>query len=157
MKVHRILSGMVVAGALSIGAHAQTAKPTLDYSSAATIRDTCLKWASEHDLKVAIAVMDTHGMLVTFAHMDGVKPVIGEVAQWKARASSQYGRSTEALAALNPPANMPGVATIRGGVPIYTRDGLLLGGVGTSGAKSEEDATCGTAGVEAAGLTTAAP
>jgi glc operon protein GlcG len=157
MKIHRILAGVAIAGALSTAAYAQTAKPTLDYSSAVTIRETCLKWASEQDLKVAIAVMDTHGMLVTYAHMDGVKPAIGEVAQWKATSSSKYGRSTEAFAALTPPANMPDVATLRGGVPIYTKDGVLLGGVGTSGAKSEEDAACGTAGIEAAGLTTAAP
>lgn len=157
MKVSGILAAVAFAGALSTGSYAQTAKPTLDYSSAATIRETCLKWASDHDLKVAIAVMDTHGMLVTYAHMDGVKPVIGEVAQWKAVSSSKYGRSTEAFAAQTPPADMPYIATLRGGVPIYTKDGILLGGVGTSGAKSEDDAACGTAGVEAAGLTTVAP
>ena len=96
-------------------------------------------------------------MLVTYAHMDGVKPGVGEVAQWKAKSSSKYGRSTGAFASLSPPVNMPNVATIRGGVPIYTKNGVLLGGVGISGAKSEDDAACGTAGVEAAGLTTAAP
>jgi len=157
MKLHGILLSVAIAGALSTGAYAQTAKPTLDYSSAETIRETCVKWASDRDLKIAIAIKDVHGMLVTYAHMDGVKPVIGEVAQWKAMSSSKYGRSTESFATLNPPVNMPGIATLRGGVPIYTKNGILLGGVGTSGASSEEDAACGTAGVDAAGLTTAAP
>ena len=40
---------------------AQTPRPMLDYASAATIRDTCLAWAAERRLTVAVAVFDESG------------------------------------------------------------------------------------------------
>ncbi|MBA16877.1 MAG: hypothetical protein CMN73_11065 [Sphingomonas sp.] len=138
-------------------ASAQTARPALDYASAATIRDTCIAWAQEHGRKMAVAVMDSHGMLITYAHMDGVSYGAGDIAKWKATAASRFGRSTQDLGALNPPPGMPNVATMTGGVPIYTSDGFALGGVGASGGRPEEDAACGTAGIEAAGLIAARP
>ena len=148
-----IAAGVALAGP----AAAQSLRPSLDYASAATIRDTCIAWAGERDLKITLFVMDAHGRPITSAHMDGVSTAAGEIARWKAESSSKSGRATAALAAMKPPANMPTVAAIGGGVPIYTTDGILLGGVGASGAKSEEDAACGTAGVEAAGLSASRP
>jgi len=44
-----------------------------------------------------------------------------------------------------------------GGVPIYSADGILLGGVGVSGGKPADDAACAAAGIEAAGLKIAKP
>ncbi|MND09203.1 hypothetical protein D3C83_323520 [compost metagenome] len=46
----------------------------------------------------------------------------------------------------------PGLATWEGGLPIFSADGVALGGVGVSGADSAEDAACGKAGIVAAGL-----
>lgn len=148
-----VAPGAVVPGV----ATAQTLRPMLDYASAATIRDTCLAWAAERKLRAAIAVRDARGMLVAYAHQDGVSTAAGEAAQWKADSAARFGAATADLAKLNPPANMPAVATIRGGVPIYTKDGILLGGVGVSGMKSEDDAACGSAGVARAGLVAARP
>lgn len=138
-------------------APAQSARPVLDYASAAKIRDTCVAWATARGMKVAIYVLEPHGMLVTSAHMDGVSAGVGEIAQWKAMSAAKFGRATADTATLNPPANTPSVATIMGGVPIYSSDGVLLGGVGTSGGKPADDAACGTAGIEAAGLKAARP
>lgn len=142
---------------LAAPAGAQTARPTLDYASAATIRDTCVGWAGQRGLKVAVVVLEPHGMAVTLAHMDGVSVAGGEIAQWKAVSAAKFGRATGEMAAMNPPASMPAVATLTGGVPIYTPDGVLLGGVGVSGAKPADDAACATAGIEAAGLKPARP
>ncbi|MDT8760188.1 heme-binding protein [Sphingomonas psychrotolerans] len=136
---------------------AQTLRPGLDYRSAAKIRDTCLQWAGARKLRVAIIVLEPHAMPVTLAHMDGVSVAGGEIAQWKAVSAAKFGRTTADTAALNPPANMPNVATLQGGVPIYSPDGTLLGGVGVSGGKPAEDAACATAGIEAAGLRTSKP
>jgi glc operon protein GlcG len=149
----------LTAGALLLAtsAAAQTARPTLDYASAATIRDTCLAWAKDHKLKVAIAVMDSRGMLVAYAHMDGVTMAGGEIAQWKANSAAKFGRATGDFAKATLAPGIPNVAAMAGGVPIYTKDGVALGGVGTSGGKPDEDAACGTAGVEAAGLVAAKP
>lgn len=148
---------LVAAALLGMPAAAQTPRPALDYASAARIRDTCLDFARAHHLRVAVVVLDNHAMPVTLAHMDGVSVGVGEIALWKATSAAKYGRATADTAALNPPANMPSVATIMGGVPIYSADGTLLGGVGTSGGKPADDAACGTAGIEAAGLRAAKP
>jgi uncharacterized protein GlcG (DUF336 family) len=136
---------------------AQTARPRLDYANAATIRETCLHWAAERKLRVAIVVLEPHGMPVTLAHMDDVSVAGGEIARWKAVSAAKFGRATADMATLNPPAGMPNVATLAGGIPIYAADGVLLGGVGVSGGKPADDAACATAGVEAAGLKAARP
>lgn len=148
-----LTAACALAGAVgSTPAFAQSMRPSLDYTSAATIRETCLAWAGERRRAVAIAIYDARGMLVAYAHQDGVSTAVGEVARWKGESSAKFGRATADLAPLDPPANMPAVATVRGGVPIYTPEGTLLGGVGVSGMRSEDDAACGTAGIEAAGL-----
>lgn len=138
-------------------ATAQTARPALDYASAATIRDTCLAWAKEHGQKIAIVVLDPRAMPVTLAHMDGVSTAGGEIAQWKAVSAAKFGRPTAEFVAMTVPSGMPSVAAIAGGVPIYTADGVLLGGAGVSGAKPAEDVACAAAGIEAAGLKPARP
>jgi uncharacterized protein GlcG (DUF336 family) len=150
-----LLAFALLAAALPAGA--QTARPSLDYASAATIRDTCVQWAGAKQLRVAIVVLEPHGMPVTLAHMDGVSAAGGEIAQWKAVSAAKFGRATADMAALNPPASMPNVATMQGGVPVYTADGVLLGGVGVSGGKPADDAACATAGIEAAGLKAVKP
>lgn len=138
-------------------AAAQTARPALDYASAATIRDTCVAWAKRRNLHVAVVVLERHGLPVTLAHMDGASTAAGEIAQWKAVSAAKFGRATAEMTAMNPPANMPNVAPLQGGVPIYTAAGALLGGVGVSGAKPADDAACAAAGIEAAGLQPARP
>ena len=153
--IHRL--ALAAALLMTAPSAAQTVRPALDYTSAATIRDTCVNWAKTRNLRIAIVVLEPHGMPVTIAHMDGVSMGGGEIAQWKAVSAAKFGRATSDTAALNPPANTPSVATIMGGVPVYSADGVLLGGVGVSGGKPADDAACATAGIEAAGLKSAKP
>ena len=133
---------------------AQTPRPMLDYASAATIRDTCLAWAAERRLTVAVAVFDESGKLLAFAHMDGAASAVGDFAQWKGRAAAtvHVAAATTAEWGRGP----PGLATWEGGLPIFSAAGVALGGVGVSGAESAEDVACGRAGIAAAGLREAA-
>ena len=136
--------------ALPAPAAAQTARPMLDYASAATIRDTCIAWATQRNLKVAIAVYDERGTLLTLALMDGAASAVSEFAQWKGRsAATIHVASAETAKWGDGP---PGLATWEGGTAIFSADGAPLGGVGVSGADSAEDAACGQAGIAAAGL-----
>ena len=129
---------------------AQTPRPMLDYASAATIRDTCLAWAGEHDLAIAVAVFDESGRLLAFAQMDGAPSAVSDFAQWKGRsAATIHVASAETAKWGDGP---PGLATWEGGTAIFSADGAPLGGVGVSGADSAEDAACGQAGIAAAGL-----
>jgi uncharacterized protein GlcG (DUF336 family) len=136
--------------ALAMPASAQTARPMLQYSTAATIRDGCIAWAAERKLAVAIAVFDESGTLLAFAHMDGASSAVGGFAQWKGKSAATVHVASKETANWG---NVPdGVATWEGGTPIFSTGGVALGGVGVSGAQSAEDSACGEAGIAAAGL-----
>lgn len=146
-----LIGAAALAGAPSA---AQTPQPTLDYSNARTMVETCIAWAEERDLAVAIAVFAESGKLLAFAHMDGAATAVGEFAQWKGRsAATVHFASSETANWGNGP---PSVATWEGGLPIFTADGIALGGVGVSGAESVDDTACARAGIASAGLRDAA-
>lgn len=128
----------------------QTLRPMLDYASAAAVRDGCLAWAGERGMTIAVAVFDESGKLLAFAHMDGASSAVGEIAQWKGRSAATIHFPTSETANWG---NGPdGVATWEGGIPIFSTEGVALGGVGVSGAESADDVACGKAGIAAAGL-----
>lgn len=82
------LTMLAAALALATPGTAQTARPMLDYASAAAIRDGCVAWAQERDLSVAVAVFDERGTLMAFALMDGAPSAVGNYAQWKGRSAA---------------------------------------------------------------------
>ncbi len=137
-------------------AQAQTARPTLDAAAATAIIAACEAWAVDHDLQLTIAVFDQGANLQALLRMDGAILASLEIAQWKGTTAASLGRTTGELgeAAIDRPAiyHVPNLATLRGGVPILTGDGVLVGGVGASGASSADDEACAMAGIEAAGL-----
>jgi len=47
-------------------------------------------------------------------------------------------------------AQVPGVTAFAGGLPIMTADKVQIGGIGISGATSDQDETCAQAGIDAA-------
>lgn len=138
-------------------ATAQTARPGLDAASAGAIVDACQAWAVEHDVRLTIAVFDQGANLQALQRMDGAILASLDIAQWKGRTAANLGRTTRELgeAAIDRPAiySVPDLATLQGGVPILTAEGVLIGGVGASGASSAVDEACAMAGIEAAGLT----
>ena len=146
------LLSLLAATLLAAPAGAQTARPMLDYASAAKVRDGCIAWASERKLQVAVAVFNEEGRLLAYGHMDGAASMVGEIAQWKGRSSATiHAASAETAKWGNGP---PMLATWQGGTPIFSTAGVALGGVGVSGASGAEDAACGEAGIAAAGLRT---
>lgn len=134
----------------AVSAQAQTPRPELDYASAARVRDSCIAWAAERKLEVSVAVFDRHGNLIAAGHMDGAPAAVGEIAQWKGRSAARMQVATAATAKWG--GSAPDIANWQGGLPFATREGAPLGGVGVSGASSDEDEACGRAGIAAAGL-----
>ena len=147
-------TGLIFAAALAFGTvsslSAQSQRTQLDYETAALIRDGCLDWASERGFELSIAIFNDAGVLVTSAHMDGTATAIGEVAQWKGKSAATYRFPSATTAQWGGPG--PGMANWGGGVPFVAQDGTPLGGIGVSGAQTEDDIACGLAGIEAAGL-----
>ena len=146
----RAMAILLAMFALPAAATAQTPRPMLDYASAATIRDTCLAWAAERKLTVAVAVFDESGKLLAFAHMDGAASAVGDVAHWKGRSAATIHVASAVTAEWG--RGPPGLATWEGGLPVFSAEGVALGGVGVSGAQSAEDVACAKAGIAAAGL-----
>lgn len=136
--------------------YAQTARADLDYATAAAVRDGCLALAQTEGWNMAISVHDSAGDLVTFAAMDDAIPAVSEVAQWKGHASATFRFATATMRDWNAP-NVPNIATVGGGVPLFTDEGEPVGGVGASGASEEQDVECAVAGAAAAGLRISRP
>ena len=145
-----LLAALAVAG-MSGGAAAQEMRPQLTLDNASTIRDACLAFADERDMVIAVAVYDDAGRLMTFAAMDGLATAIADVAMWKGKSAATYRFTSEETA--NWGGAAPGLAVWGGGVPFAMADETPLGGVGVSGADTQDDIDCAEAGIAAAGLT----
>lgn len=135
---------------------AQESRAVLQSATADAIRDHCLARAAGTGVPIAVAVFDHGGDLVSFGRHDGATPATGAVAQWKGRSAAVYLNPSAVTGTWNVP-SAPMIATVGGGVPLFTRDGTGIGGVGVSGAAPEFDAECGTLAAEAAGLVVAPP
>ncbi|QIK78205.1 heme-binding protein [Sphingomonas piscis] len=140
----------------SAPASAQTLRPVLSYGTAAKMRDACLAFAAERKMNVSIAVHDEAGRLLAFAKMDDASTAVSDIAMLKSRSAATYRYAGTETAKWNAP-TLPGIASFGGGVPAFAADGKALGGIGVSGAKTEDDIACAEAGVRAVGLRTTRP
>jgi glc operon protein GlcG len=100
---------------------------------------------------MTIAVVDDGGHPLALKRMDGAAPVSAYIAIEKARTSALGRRESQQyedminggrVAFLSAPLS----ATLGGGVPIIV-DGEVVGAVGVSGAKPDEDARVARAGI----------
>lgn len=152
VKQPALKMGVMLCGLMLVStATAQSMRPRLDYASAAKMRDGCIAFAEKQGFKLAIAIFDDSGRLVSFAQMDGASTAVGELAQWKGRSAASYRFATSETAKWNGP-TAPLISTFEGGIPFFAKDGTPLGGIGVSGAESNDDVLCGQAGIAAAGL-----
>jgi uncharacterized protein GlcG (DUF336 family) len=126
---------------------------TLDMAK--KIADYAEKKAIEHQVKIAIAIMDAHGNLKHYLRMDGNNFVSVRLSQLKAMTSASMPISTKALAERNknmdngPYLSVPGIVLLEGGLPIITKDGQHIGSIGVSGANPELDGICAQSGLDA--------
>jgi glc operon protein GlcG len=125
-------------------------KSVLTVVEANRILDAARAEADKNQWAVAIAVVDDGGHPLALLRLDGCAPIGAYIAMEKARTSAlgrreskQYedminGGRTAFLSA-------PLVATLEGGVPVVV-DGQVIGAVGVSGVKADQDAQVAKAG-----------
>jgi glc operon protein GlcG len=125
-------------------------KSVLTVVEANRILDAARAEADKNQWAVAIAVVDDGGHPLALLRLDGCAPIGAYIAMEKARTSAlgrreskQYedminGGRTAFLSA-------PLVATLEGGVPVIV-DGQVIGAVGVSGVKADQDAQVAKAG-----------
>jgi uncharacterized protein GlcG (DUF336 family) len=116
--------------------------------SAAEAEATKQKWP------VAITIVDGSGLLVAFARMDNTQLGSIEVSLEKARCAALFRRPTKvfedglAMGGANLRAlKAPGIIPIEGGLPIIV-DGKIVGAIGVSGVKANEDGQVAQAAID---------
>ncbi|HEY0830592.1 MAG TPA: heme-binding protein [Candidatus Dormibacteraeota bacterium] len=107
-------------------------------------------------IRVTVAVVDEGGLLIALGRMDGAPPLSPQVAEAKAVGAAMLYRDGAGLADLaKERPGFFGVADRLVRVPIVPglgsvlikRDGNVLGAVGVSGGKPEQDLECAEAGI----------
>jgi len=112
--------------------------------------------ARSSGLAVTVAVVDEGGLLQALARMDGAPPLSAQIAEAKAVGAAVWHRDGDQLAAVHESrAGFFGSVSTLARLPIIPADGsvvlrdgeAVLGAVGVSGAKPEEDRGCADAGI----------
>ena len=115
--------------------------------------------AREMDLKMNIAVVDAGGNLKAFARMDGAWLGSVDIAVKKAKTARYFDMPTGDLGEMSQPGrplymieiSNDGLISFPGGVPLKDSRGNVIGAVGVSGSKVDDDHEVATAGAEAVG------
>lgn len=117
----------------------------LDFNQAIAIQSTALKLAQVGGHEIAVAVVDCHGELLSFAKMDGAAFHAAKLARNKAYTSARDRQATSSLAAWAKETGKdlgywtdPKFTGIAGGVPIVV-EGNVIGAIGISGLAEFDD------------------
>jgi glc operon protein GlcG len=102
---------------------------------------------------VAVGVVDPGGVLVYFERMDGTQMGSSDIAIGKARTAVAFKRSTRLFEAgivegRLQNLGLPGALPVEGGIPLIEK-GRIVGAIGVSGARPEQDGVCVKAGIDA--------
>ena len=148
---------LVAAGLLSTAAWSQAPQ----YGSNITLEQAKKAMAAaeaearKNSWPVAIAITDTAGLLVMYQRLDNTQTGSVQIAIDKATSSAMYRRPTkvfqdelhrgqDGLRVLT----FPKASHADGGVPIVA-DGKIIGGIGASGVRGDQDAQVAKAGADA--------
>ncbi|WP_262405490.1 GlcG/HbpS family heme-binding protein [Pseudomonas fluorescens] len=110
--------------------------------------------AQEKGYSIVVSIVDKHGNLKHFHRMDNTSVGSIEVSRLKASTSAKFPVSTKVLAERsaglpsNPYAAVPGFLLLEGGLPIMSKGGVHMGGIGISGATPELDAAFAQAAID---------
>lgn len=133
----------------------------LTLAEADKLIDSAHTRARELGIRIAVAVVDEGGLLISLRRMDGAFPLSSQLCEAKAVGAAVWHRDGASLAELQ--AQRPEffaqvdrfvrrpLLPAQGSL-LIRREGAVLGAVGISGAASEVDADCAHAGLRALGL-----
>jgi glc operon protein GlcG len=153
-----VASAVVLCGAAAM---AMESKPTLTLALAKKMAAGCEAKAAQEKWAMNIAVVDDGTNLVFFQHMDGAFKGSVYISQHKAMTSANFPFPTRMLGEIafgkdGKPgmvpgiADVPGIITFAGGLPIMTGSKAHIGGIGVSGGTADQDEECAKAGLDAA-------
>lgn len=132
-------------------------KSFLELADIKAIAAACEGEALKNKWAVTVAIVDDGGHLLWLQRLDGAPPISAHIAPAKANTAAVGRRESKVyedvinggrVSFLSAP-DLKGL--LEGGVPIV-KDGDVIGAVGVSGVKSNEDAQIARAGIAALGL-----
>ena len=129
--------------------------PSIAIEPAKKAAAAALEVARANAWPMAVAIVDTAGLLVYFEKMNDTQLGSVTVAQTKARSAALFKRPTkafqEALAGGGDGLRvlaLEGAVPVEGGIPLVA-GGKIIGAIGLSGGTSAQDGQCAQAGVDA--------
>jgi glc operon protein GlcG len=128
-------------------------KPVLTVAETTKILDAARAEAEKNKWAVTIAVADDGGHLLSLLRLDGCAPVGAYIAPEKARTAALGRRESKVYEDMinggrTAFLSAPLAGTLEGGVPVIV-DGQVIGAVGVSGVKADQDAQVAKAGAAA--------
>ncbi len=160
MMTRSIASFFAVLALLFLSGTAQAQAPVPQYGTNVTHEQArkaiaaAVVEARKQNLPMAIAVVDTAGLLVAFERMDSTQYGSVAVSQDKASSAALYRRPTkvfqDVLAAGGAGLRvltLRGANAVEGGVPLMA-DGKIIGAIGVSGGSAEQDGVVAKAGID---------
>ena len=129
----------------------------MNQEKATAVMKAALKKSETLDVKMNIAIVDAGGNLVSFMRMDGAWLGSVDIAMKKAKTAAFFDMPSSNLGQLSQPGGSlygiehsnGGLITFPGGVPIHTKDKVLIGAIGVSGSTVENDFEVADAGRKA--------
>jgi glc operon protein GlcG len=131
-------------------------KPVLTDEDVKSMAAAAEAHAKEHNWNVTIAIVDDGGHLLHLHRLEGAGASTAEMATGKARTAVLGRRETKVYEDTIKQGrtaflSAPMTAMLEGGVPIFVGTDIV-GAVGVSGVKSDQDAQIAKAGIAALGI-----
>lgn len=128
-------------------------KAVLEHTDATRLLAAARDEARRNGWNVSIAIVDDGGHLLALERLDGSAPISAYIATEKARSAALGRRETKGYEEMvnngrTAFVSAPLLTSLEGGVPVRF-EGQVIGAVGVSGVKSEQDAQVAAAGVAA--------
>ncbi|QMV63668.1 heme-binding protein [Pseudomonas berkeleyensis] len=126
-------------------------KAVLSQSEVSQIIQAARSEAQQQGWAVAIAVVDDGGHPLALERLDGCAPIGAYIATEKARSAAIGRRETKGYEDMvnggrTAFVSAPLLTSLEGGVPVLV-DGQVIGAVGVSGVKADQDAQVAKAGI----------
>nr|WP_313403698.1 heme-binding protein [Pseudomonas sp.] len=126
-------------------------KAVLSQREVSQILQAARSEAQQQGWAVAIAVVDDGGHPLALERLDGCAPIGAYIATEKARSAAIGRRETKGYEDMvnggrTAFVSAPLITSLEGGVPVLV-DGQVVGAVGVSGVKAEQDAQVAKAGI----------
>lgn len=128
-------------------------KAILGLAEVNAILDAAQREAETHHWNVAISVTDDSGELLGLRRLDGAAPMTAMISAQKARSAALSHKETQVFEEMinggrNAFLSAPLQGLMEGGVPVVV-DGRVIGAVGVSGVKADQDAQVARASIAA--------